>query len=85
MLCRILCKAFREINFLRRLPHHPPAGLSSPLINALWGLCNLIVGYILLQIGQVYSGGAWSIVAFFVGVAAISIIASINFGKKEKE
>ena len=60
-------------------------GLSSPTINVIWALFNLAVGYLLLQVGQVNSGNIPSLVIFFIGAAAISIISSVNFQKKEKE
>jgi hypothetical protein len=60
----------------------PGKGLSSPLVNTLWALLNLLVGYILFKFGQV-SSGYYSIVAiFFVGVAAISTMMSVNFARK---
>jgi hypothetical protein len=63
----------------------PGRGLSSPTVNVLWALFNFVVGYLLLQIGQVSSDNTLSLIVFFVGVAAISIFSSINFQKKEKE
>lgn len=63
----------------------PGRGLSSPTVNVVWALFNVLVGYVLLQIGQVNSGNVLSLVIFFVGAAAISIMLSINFQKKERE
>jgi hypothetical protein len=63
----------------------PGRGLSSPTVNVVWALFNILVGYLLLEAGQVSSGNTLSLVIFFVGVAAISIMSSINFQKKEKE
>src|SRR5208282_4557509 len=35
---------------------HPPGkGLSSPVVNVLWALLNLVVGYILFRVGGVSS------------------------------
>jgi len=63
---------------------HPPGkGLSSPLVNVLWALFNLVVGYILFRAGKVSSGDDLAIVIFFAGIAAISIPSSVNFAKKE--
>src|SRR5271165_4402328 len=65
---------------------HPPGqGLSSPLVNVLWALLNLIIGYILFRAGVVSSGDNLSLVIFFAGIAAISIPASVRFAKKQPE
>jgi hypothetical protein len=61
----------------------PGKGLSSPLVNAVWGLFNMVVGYVLFRVGQVFSAEAVPVVIFFLGVVAISIMASVNFAKKD--
>ena len=63
----------------------PGKGLSSPTVNVAWALFNVLVGYVLLQVGQVHSGNIPSLIVFFIGAAAISIMLSINFQKKERE
>jgi hypothetical protein len=63
----------------------PGRGLSSPTVNVMWALFNFVVGYLLLQVGQVHRDNLPSLAVFFLGVAAISIFSSINFQKKEKE
>ncbi len=63
----------------------PGRGLSSPTVNVVWALCNVVVGYLLFQVGQVASANAGSLVVFFLGVAAISIMSSANFQKKDTE
>jgi hypothetical protein len=60
-------------------------GLSSPIVNVVWALCNFLVGYLFLRMGQISSGNTLSLVMFFVGVTAISIMSSINFQKKERD
>lgn len=63
---------------------HPPGkGLSSSLVNVLWALLNLVVGYILFRTGRVSSGDDLALVIFFAGIAAISIMSSIRFAKKQ--
>jgi len=49
-------------------------GLSSPTVNVVWALFNLAVGYILFRVGKVSSEGDSSLVIFFAGIAAMSII-----------
>ena len=63
---------------------HPPGkGLSSPLVNVLWALLNLVIGYVLFRAGKVSSGDDAVIVIFFAGIAAISIPASVSFATKQ--
>jgi hypothetical protein len=59
----------------------PGKGLSSPLVNVLWALFNLVVGYLLYKAGKVFSN-KWSLLLFFIGIAAISIQLSIHFAEK---
>ena len=62
---------------------HPPGrGLSSPTVNVAWALFNLVIGYILFRIGRVSSGDDVALLIFFAGIAAISIMASVQFAKK---
>lgn len=63
----------------------PGKGLSSPTVNVVWALFNLFVGYLLLKRGEVSPANTLSLVVFFIGIAAISVMASINFQKKDKE
>lgn len=63
---------------------HPPGrGLSSPTVNVVWALFNLVVGYILFRVGEVSRGDILAVVIFFAGVAAISTISSVGFQKKQ--
>lgn len=60
-------------------------GLSLPLINVIWGLFNLLIGYVLLCAGKVSRADNLSLGAFFAGFTLISIYASIRFRTKHKE
>jgi hypothetical protein len=60
----------------------PGKGLSSPTVNVLWALINLIVGYMLFQVGKVYSDNLLALLVFFVGIAVISIVLSKSFRDK---
>jgi len=63
---------------------HPPGkGLSSPTVNVLWALFNLVAGYVLFRVGNIASGDDSALVVFFAGIAAISIIASSLFADKQ--
>jgi len=60
----------------------PGKGLSSPTVNVVWGLANLVIGYLLLRAGRVSQSNYWSLLAFFAGIAAISIQLSMAFVDK---
>ncbi len=63
---------------------HPPGkGLSSPTVNVVWALLNLAAGYVLFRVGRVASGGDVALTIFFSGIAAISILMSVQFSKKQ--
>lgn len=61
----------------------PGKGLSSATVNVIWALVNLVLGYILFRIGKVSSADGSALVIFFAGVAAISLMLSVRFTKKE--
>ena len=63
---------------------HPPGkGLSSPTVNVLWALFNLLVGYFLLRVGRISIENGATLVAFFAGVLALSTMLSVRFAGKE--
>ena len=65
---------------------HPPGkGLSSPTVNVVWALFNLLVGYILFRVGKVSSGNLLALIVFFAGIIAISIMLSVRFSKKRTQ
>ncbi len=57
----------------------PGKGLSSPMINTLWALSNLVIGYYLLQVGKVSRANTLNLLIFFAGVVWISIILTHSF------
>ncbi len=62
---------------------HPPGkGLSSPTVNVVWALFNSLVGWFLFRVGRVSSGDLLLLIVFFAGIAAISILSSVNFSSK---
>jgi hypothetical protein len=60
----------------------PGRGLSSPLVNVLWGLLNVAIGSVLCRVGHVMTGGDLAVVILFVGAAAISVPCAMNFSRK---
>lgn len=64
---------------------HPPGkGLSSPTVNVVWALFNLVAGYFLFRAGKVSSGSGLALLVFFVGIAAIGILSSVRFQEKQR-
>jgi TRAP-type C4-dicarboxylate transport system permease large subunit len=63
----------------------PGKGLSSPTVNVVWALFNLVVGYILFRVGKVSNGDTSAIIVFFAGIVAISIMLSVRFSKKHTQ
>jgi hypothetical protein len=57
-------------------------GLSSPTVNVLWALLNLVIGCILFRVGKVSGDNLPALVVFFAGIAAMSIMLSIGFRDK---
>jgi len=62
----------------------PGKGLSSPLINVLWALLNLLVGYLLLRVSKTHPKNKLSMIIFFIGIIWISIMSSMAFMDKVK-
>ena len=63
----------------------PGKGLSSATVNVVWGLFNMVVGYVLFRMGRIWGGDDVTLVVFFVGVVAISVMCSVNFASKHSE
>jgi hypothetical protein len=63
----------------------PGKGLSSPLVNVLWALLNLVLGYLLFKLGKVNVDNNLSMLLLFIGFACISIMGAKNFVNKEKQ
>lgn len=59
----------------------PGRGLSSPTVNVLWALLNLIIGYLLYRVGGVRTNYA-TLILFLAGIAVISLILSVRFAEK---
>ncbi len=57
----------------------PGKGLSSPAVNVLWGMFNLVVGYLLARGGKVSNSNRWSIVLLFAGILVMGIMLSWSF------
>jgi hypothetical protein len=63
---------------------HPPGkGLSSPAVNVVWALFNLVIGYALFRVGKVSSGNDLALAVFFFGIVVVSTASSKVFAKKQ--
>jgi hypothetical protein len=60
-------------------------GLSSPVVNVVWSLVNLLVGYLLFRLADVSLQNNLMLIAFFAGVTCLSLFNSIHFVGKDKE
>jgi hypothetical protein len=61
----------------------PGKGLSSATVNVAWALVNMAVGYWLFKAGHVASGAHLPLILFLAGAAAISVMLSVTFAKKQ--
>jgi len=60
----------------------PGQGLSSSLVNALWGCFNLLVGYLLIcRVGRFSWRDTPDVAAFGLGVVMIAIVLARQFGQ----
>ena len=60
----------------------PGMGLSSPTVNMVWALVNLVLGYVLFRAGKVANAADVTLMVFFAGIAAISLMMSVRFAEK---
>jgi hypothetical protein len=60
----------------------PGKGLSSPMVNVIWALLNMLIGYVLFRAGHVALGGNFILGIFFAGIVAMSVMLSMNFTSK---
>ena len=57
----------------------PGRGLSPASINVVWGLFNLLIGYILYKVSKISSEEKIGIVIFSIGITLMGIVLSITF------
>lgn len=60
-------------------------GLSSPTLNVIWALFNVLVGYLLLRAGKISAENDATLWVFFAGVAVISTAMSVRFQQKHSQ
>jgi hypothetical protein len=57
----------------------PGKGLSSPMINVLWGFLNMVIGYLLFRASKISNKNIWTILIFSTGILLMSIMLSVQF------
>jgi uncharacterized membrane protein len=62
----------------------PGKGLSPPVVNTLWALLNLVIGYILLRVSKTSAKSKLSILVLFAGILAMAVMLSFAFIDKVK-
>ncbi|HEV2463370.1 MAG TPA: hypothetical protein VGT04_06170 [Acidobacteriaceae bacterium] len=61
----------------------PGRGLSSPVVNVLWGILNIVIGVLLAHFGHLHHRQLNPVhIAFLAGFLIMSVMLSINFGKQ---
>ena len=60
----------------------PGEGLSSPTINVLWALLNLVIGYFLFRAGKISNSNKIPLIIFFAGIVTCSVMLSFAFAGK---
>ena len=59
----------------------PGQGLSSPVVNFLWGFLNLVISLALLSIARIEIGLNTPLLLFLLGFLLIGIFTALHFGK----
>ena len=59
----------------------PGVGLSSPTTNVIWGLINLVIGYLLFRAGKVSSSSIVTIILLFLGITVCALMCSAAFAR----
>jgi len=60
----------------------PGQGLSSSRLNALWGFCNLVAGYLLVcRVGDFHLRNTYDAAAFGLGLFLLALFSAGHFGR----
>ncbi|MGA9527745.1 MAG: hypothetical protein WBS24_06490 [Terriglobales bacterium] len=61
----------------------PGRGLSSPLVNVLWGALNAAIGYLLLcHVGEFHIHDLLDVSVFGAGALALAVMLALTFGQR---
>ncbi len=59
----------------------PGKGLSSPLVNVVWGFANFVVGYVLVMLHAMSPRDPADIIAIAAGVLVTGVFLGAHFGR----
>jgi hypothetical protein len=60
----------------------PGKGLSSAIVNVIWGFCNIVIGYLLVcRVGVFDLRNIGDVIALGAGVLAMGLMAARHFGQ----
>lgn len=59
--------------------------MSSPTLNVVWALVNLLVGFLLFRAAKISTDNVPSLIVFFIGIGFISIFLSKRFPARKKK
>jgi len=59
-------------------------GLSSPTVNILWSLFNMVIGFLLFKKANISYDNYLSLIIFLAGIALISLFSAKHFAGKHK-
>lgn len=76
-----LCAGLQGLPFPSPFAKPHGVGDSSPLVNALWGFLNLLVGLLLLASRPVAIGLNPGFAALFLGALVLGVCLATHFGK----
>ena len=63
----------------------PGKGLSSPVVNVLWGVFNMIIGFLLYTVAPIDRAHPVNLVVFFAGITTMGLMIGNHFKGKDKE
>jgi hypothetical protein len=63
----------------------PGKGLSSAVTNVIWGLVNIVIGFLLWKVSKITAGNIPALITCFAGAALMSIWIGNHFQHKDKE
>ncbi|MBN2502189.1 MAG: hypothetical protein JXB38_15505 [Anaerolineales bacterium] len=59
----------------------PGVGESSPLVNAVWGMLNFVISYLLLDIGEFDPGPGLDLYIAALGFVLMALVLAWHFGR----
>ena len=60
----------------------PGVGPSTPVLNVLWALVNLLIGYFLLRGSRLKPENKWHMIVFNIGIALMRIMLANHYSTK---